>query len=70
MTEPSNIPDLAAFEARIRSLEEAIAFQSHEADQLREHYLALTKALEACERRIAVLELVQRSSAEQPDDQA
>jgi phage shock protein A len=41
---------------KIRSLEEALAFLSHEHDQLRDHFLTLTKAIETCERRILNLE--------------
>lgn len=53
--------DPAMLAARVRALEEALAFGSHEADQLREHYLSMTRALEALERRLARLEAEVRS---------
>jgi hypothetical protein len=54
--ESSPSPDSRDLLDKMRSLEEALAFQSHEHDQLREHFLTLTKALESCERRVRQLE--------------
>lgn len=41
---------------RVRALEEALGFASHESDQLRAHFLELTRAVEALERKVRRLE--------------
>lgn len=42
--------------ARLQAIEEALGYSSHESDQLKAHFLALTRALESLERRVNSLE--------------
>lgn len=69
--DPNPIPDPDPLEAallaqRVRALEEALAFAAHEADQMREHYLEMMRALETLERKVKRLEAEKRE-AEQED---
>lgn len=48
--------DEDAVHARLTRLEEALGFASHDTDQLKEHFLALTRAVESLERRVRELE--------------
>lgn len=54
---------------RIQAIEEALGYASHEADQLKAHFLALTRALESLERRVNTLEsrLASSSQSQDPD---
>jgi hypothetical protein len=54
---------------KVRALEEALAFQSHEHDQLQSHFLALTKALDACEQRVARLEQLHLEQRDPPSEE-
>ena len=55
--------------ARLQAIEEALGYASHEADQLKAHFLALTRALESLERRVNSLEsrLASNSLGQEPD---
>jgi hypothetical protein len=54
---------------RIQAIEEALGYASHEADQLKAHFLALTRALESLERRVNTLEsrLASGPQSQEPD---
>lgn len=56
-------------DSRIQAIEEALGYASHEADQLKAHFLALTRALESLERRVNTLEsrLASSSQSQDPD---
>jgi hypothetical protein len=53
MNEPNPIEH---HESRVTRLEEALGFTSYEMDQLKEHFLALTRAVEGLEPRVARIE--------------
>jgi hypothetical protein len=63
---PSGDPSTSA---RLLAIEEALGYASHEADQLKAHFLALTRALESLERRVNTLEsrLASSSQSQEPD---